>query len=204
MADVDVGRYCNGVLEFVRSRLDAASMVTAAASIEPLEDGVRFYRDGVPQTLKLKHGVWVFRTPRLNSWLASLGVKQELPTRTIEEWILISRDPVDPGHLGFVGAVSAFARAEGAPVDQIHELVVFTPVEPGGRAAGAESFKRLGTMVQQFLNWDRFSVRDLKTRVLGAEHQSGTAGKVRWMSGADGSLAGIVQRVQGFCAEVPE
>ena len=208
MGDVDVDRYRNGVLEFVRSRLDAGSMVTAAASIEPLVDGVRFYRDGVPQTLRLKHGVWVFRTPRLNSWLASVGVEQEVPTRTWEEWTLVSRDPVDPSQLGCVGAVAAFARTEGLPSDVIHELVVLTPVAEKAKPAGSESFERLGTMVQKFLNWDRFSVRDLKTRSLGGVHAVGSlpsgSKRLRWMSGADGSLAGIVQRVQAFCAEVPE
>lgn len=208
MADIDVDRYRNGVLEFVRSRLDPGSMVTATASIEPLADGVRYYHDGVPQTLRLKHGVWVFRTPRLDSWLASVGVEQGIPTRTFEEWTLVSRDPVDPSQLGCVGSVAAFARAEGAPSEVIHELVILTPVSERSKPAGAESFDRLGTVVQKFMNWDRFSVRDLKARVLGAVHAvgsiPGTPRRLRWMSGADGSLAGIVQRVQAFCAEVPE
>lgn len=203
MADVDVVRFRNGVLEFVRSRDEQVAMVTGASSIEPTLEGVRFYAGGVQQTIKLAHGIWVFRTPRLNSWLSSIGITDKLEAQVWEEWTLVSRDPLDPGQLGFFGPAAAYARCEGLPGEQIHELCVMIPVGQGEKPAGAESFKRLGVLVQQFLNWDRFKVRDLQTRTIGRflpeVSAEGARGNIRWMAGADGALASVVARVGRFC-----
>ncbi len=208
MGDVDVDRYRNGVLEFVRSRLDAADFVDAAGLIEPTADGVRFYQSGTPRSVRLKHGVRVFHTPRLGPWMQSIGLAgpRDLPAvASWEEWTLISRDPLDASQLGIVGDAFVWARCEGAPVGPIHELAVLMPVLPGEKPASAASFMRLGSLVQRILNWDRFSARDLRQRRLSARlprvDSPAGRGRLAWLPGCDGALVAIVEEVGRFCAE---
>jgi len=208
IADIDVNRYRNGVLEFVRSRMDANFLVTSASAIEPTPEGVRFYQAGVPRTVKLRQGLRIFRTPRLNLWCQSIGLEPSQESKIWEEWTLISRDPLDPSQLGFVGLSSVWAKYEGAPSGPIHELGVFSPVLEGEKVAGPASFARLGGLAQRVLNWDRFSVRDLKERRISSPPQTepefGALGKIRWMWGSDGALVGLVDRVVRFCSEEKE
>jgi hypothetical protein len=125
--------------------------------------------------------------------------------RAWEEWTLVSRDPLDPSQLGIVGDALVWARCEGAPAGPIHELSVLMPVLPGEKAASAASFLRLGSLAQRILNWDRFSVRDLKERRLAqpvaGSAARGSQGRVSWLSGCDGAVISIVDEVTRFCSE---
>ena len=63
IVDVDVTRYRNGLLEFLRERLDPRRIVCAASQIDLIPEGVRFHTNGVPMTAKLKSDSW-FSGPR--------------------------------------------------------------------------------------------------------------------------------------------
>ena len=142
-----------------------------------------------------RDGLWVFWTPRLTAWLEKFcaSVKQEscIPTASVdawEEWSLCSRDPIDPTHVGVAADAMAWARVEGEPREPVLELNVLMRSASGGQLAGAESFLRLGRFVQNFLNWDRFRIRDLRTRRLlavprGEWSVPGAPMPVRVMSG---------------------
>ncbi len=208
MSDIDVGRYRNGILEFVRSRLDALGAqdwVTSAGAVEPTAEGVRFYQGGSPRTVKLRRGIQVFRTPRLNGWLQSLGVASPLESEVWEEWTLISRDALDPAYVAIVGDTLVSAKVEGAPRGPLHELSVLCRVNRGEKPMEHTSFVRLGGVVQSMLKWDRFSVRDLKQRrVFGVAPGKAQHGRLRVFSGVDGPIVSVVHAVQSFCADNAE
>ena len=208
--DVDLDRYRQGVLEFVRSRISPERMLTSISGLELGESGLRFFHRGGVGQAKVKKALWVFWTPRVSSWLEKFcsTVKPEyrLPVAPLvvwEEWSLRSRDPIDPTQVGITSDAVAYARSYGEPREPMLELDVLMHSTAGGQLVGAESFQRLGRFVQNFLNWDRFRVRDLKTRVLLGVPEAewmipGASVPVRVMSGCEGGLVGVVKRVLDF------
>jgi len=212
LVDVDLDRYRNGVLEFVRSRIPPENMRTSVSGLEVLASGLRFFSGASAVHAKASRGLWVFWTPRLTSWLEKLcaGVKQEglLPPAAVqswEEWSLCSRDPIDPTQVGITRDALAWAGVEGEPREPVLDLNVLMPSASAGQVAGAESFLRLGRFVQNFLNWDRFRIRDLRTRqLLAVPHGEWSVANlsmpVRVMSGCEGGLVGVVRRTVEFAA----
>src|SRR6185437_1821498 len=77
ICDVDVSRYRNGVLEFVRERLGPTRFVVAAAQIEPMPGGLRYYSGGKPFTARIHEQVLVFWTPRMTSWVLAQSKRAE-------------------------------------------------------------------------------------------------------------------------------
>ncbi|MEN9723900.1 MAG: hypothetical protein RJB38_1886 [Pseudomonadota bacterium] len=213
LVDVDLERYRNGVLEFVQSRISAERLLTSVSGLEIHAQSVRFFHQGVAKAAVVRRGAWVFWTPRVTSWLQkhAARVKQDrlMPSaglRGWEEWSIRSREPVDLSRVGFSADAVAWARFEGVPREPVLELNVLMPSNSAKDLAGAESFLRLTRFLQGFLNWDRFRIRDLKTRAtldLPAQEWRLEGGglPVRVMSGCEGSLVGVVERVLRFARQ---
>ena len=68
LCDADVVRYRNGLSEYVRERLGPERLVVAATQVEPIAEGVRYHAGGKTLTARLRDGMMVFRTPRLERW----------------------------------------------------------------------------------------------------------------------------------------
>jgi hypothetical protein len=182
MSDVDVSRYRNGLLEFVRDRLDPSRIVCAATQIEVIPDGIRFHAGGTPKTARLKQGMLVFWTPRLSSWVLSQAKRDEiepecapLGIRLWEEWSLVSREKLDPGIIGSFHDLAVWAEIEGVPTDDLATMSRLSVLRPGPLMgldamtqakswAGADSFDDLSRLCHEFLRWEKFSIRALKPR----------------------------------------
>lgn len=213
LVDVDLDRYRNGVLEFVRSRISQERILTSISSLELLENGVRLIHKGAPFQAHIRKGLWIFWTPRvthlIDRFLAAFKQDRKVPAFSYvgwEEWSLRSRDPIDPSYVGLTEDGVAWARLDGEPDGPIMELNVLMPSESDAKIAGTDSFVRLSRFLQQFLNWDRFRVRDLKTRVMLAglpEELSlnGAPVPVRVVSGCEGSLVSIADRISKVVGE---
>ncbi len=209
LVDIDLERYRNGVLEFVQTRLSHERMLTSISGLEVLDSGLRFLHEGSAVQARAARGLWVFWTPRVSSWLEKFCAsrKQEkllpaTPGIAWEEWSLRSRDPIDPSQVGISQDALAWARIEGEPREPWLELNVLMPA--AGQIAGAESFLRLSRFVQSFLNWDRFRIRDLRTRTLlgvePGEWKIEGAVPVRILSGCEGGVIGVVDRAMKFAS----
>jgi hypothetical protein len=69
--------------------------------------------------------------------------------------------------------------------------------------ASSGSFLRLSRFLQNFLNWDHFTIRDLRTRFLlglpvGEWKLTNEFLPVRVMAGAEGSLVSVIDRTVQF------
>jgi len=122
VADVDVNRYRNGLLTYVRERLGPDHILTNVSDIDFLPDGgVRFHSKGVARTARYQSGYLIYWTPRLAHWISVQGKKRnwKLPQprglRLWEQWSLLSRFPVDPTVIGVLGDMLAWADVEGVP-----------------------------------------------------------------------------------------
>ena len=78
IADVDVARYRNGLLEYVREKLGPGRVLTNASQVDLMPEGVRFHAGGLPHTAKLGEGMLVFWTPRLTKWVLAQAKKAEV------------------------------------------------------------------------------------------------------------------------------
>ncbi|MFZ9594895.1 MAG: hypothetical protein ACO3A2_02330 [Bdellovibrionia bacterium] len=184
VCDVDVSRYRNGLLEFVRERLSSQRVLCDVHQIERIPDGIRFYLDGSPHTAKLNEGMLVFWTPRLSNWILAqckqLERKPPLPNgvQRWEQWFINSRDPLDPSIVGMFADMAVWAEFEGSPPplslatqkDPNPKLLTLSVLRNAGTQrdswVSSESFAALSQLCRGFLRWDRFSVRSLKVREL--------------------------------------
>jgi hypothetical protein len=182
--DVDVTRYRNGLLEFVRERLGPERMIRAISQVERMPEGIRFYSKDSSHTARIKEGLLVFWTPRLSPWIFHQAKKTEvrpkLPqgVRLWEQWILNSREAPDPSTVGMFGDMAVWADIEGAPTRTITPrlsvlragplvtLEEMTHPKIGMTWASADSFRALSMLCNDFLKWDRFSVRAMKARAI--------------------------------------
>jgi hypothetical protein len=184
LADVDVVRFRNGVREFVRERLGSERLVVGASPIEFTAEGVRFRNQGKPVNVRVNEGVLTFWTPKLTSWILALSsqfeVKPTLPRgiRLWEEWSLLSKDPVDPSTIGMIDDLVVWAEGEGDPIETDGKRLgvlrpgPFYPISSMSEAirvretdvASADSFERISELCDEFLHWDRFTIRSLKVR----------------------------------------
>ncbi len=210
LVDVDVDRYRNGVLEFVRSRVAPDLVRKQVSQLELLPGAVRFIQDGGAEQVQVRRGLWAFWTPALTAWLEKCcaTIKQErfLPRAGVhswEEWSLRSREPIDPTYVGLSDLAAAWAQIEGEPNGPRMDLNVLMPSPRTEGVASAESLSRLSVFVQQFLCWDRFRVRDLRTRSMldvpsGRWFLPGAPVPTTVMSGCEGALVSVVDRVMKF------
>ncbi|HUP56875.1 MAG TPA: FAD-dependent oxidoreductase [Bdellovibrionota bacterium] len=186
LCDVDVSRYRNGLLEFVRERLGEEHLICSATQIEPMPEGVRFHAGGSPRTARVRARMLVFWTPQLSRWVLSQAKRFEvqpvLPSgiRLWEEWTIQSRDPIDPGSAGVFEDMTVWCGAEGSPPTSgpaMHDLTVLRPgrlvgidsvntPESGMSWANAESFAALESLCLGFLRWERFSIRAMRPRAI--------------------------------------
>jgi hypothetical protein len=227
VCDVDVTRYRNGILEYTRDRLPPDRIVNAVSQIELIPDGVRFHAGGHPGTARLKQGMLIFWTPRLTSWLLGqarkLGVTPRKPrgVRLWEEWLLNSREALDPSIVGMFEDMAVWADAEGAPpaessAERLHRLAVLRPgklvpiessaYDPQWELAWAstDSFKSLARLCHEFLSWDRFSVRAMRPRGIFefdglTPWRLGEDGDAWVVPGGDGPIVEVVRNARLAC-----
>lgn len=225
LCDVDVMRYRNGLLEFVRERIGPERALCGIGQLENMPGGIRFHAKGGPQTARLQHGMLVFWTPKLTNWVLKeakrLEVAPRLPlgVRLWEQWSLISREKLDPSVVGTFGEMAVWAELEGAPSlepsSRPHNrmgLLRSGPLVPldslysareGMSWASVDSFDALSRLFHGFLKWDYFSVREMKPRALfewGVETHwllSKSEPRVEVLSGGDGPLMDVVRRARG-------
>lgn len=229
ICDVDVSRYRNGVLEFVRERLGPRSMVCAAGQVELMPGGVRFHAGGASRTARIRDGILVFWTPRLTPWVLGHSKRLEvepvfpLGVRFWEHWVILSRDPLDPGVVGvFKGELTVWAECEGTPslnrsgLNRLSVLRAGPRLAPGQGAfpeagvswASAPSLGSLSMLCHDFLRWDRFTVRSMTPRAIfewerpGTWSLSGTDDPVRVVCGCDGPLFQAVRNARIACDEL--
>lgn len=184
ICDVDVNRYRNGVLEYLREIQGSDRVLTGVSNIELSPEGVRFYAEGAAHNARLSLGLWVFWTPRLSSWVLSsaraLEARVPLPEgiRMWEQWSFFSRENLDPRTIGHFEDMTVWADVEGIPDERVgvRRLSVLRPgallESPAlgaleeSRWASVDSFAALSRLFHEFLRWDRFSVSALKTRAI--------------------------------------
>lgn len=209
LCDVDVARYRNGLLEFVRERLGTDRLICNAGQIQLIPEGLRFYANRSPHTARLRDGALVFWTPSMTQWVLSEAKRAErspkLPrgARSIEEWSLLSRDPLDPRMIGAFRDMCVWAELEGAPGTNPHEgpLNRLSVLKVGNAGASGslsqESFQGLSELCHGFLGWDRFTIRSMRPRTI-----------LEWADSEPWSLAGgdrpvqVVPGCEGYLTEV--
>jgi hypothetical protein len=188
LCEVDVSRYRNGVLEFVRERLGQERFVMSAAQIEVMPGGVRFHSDGKAHTARVRDQILVFHTPRMTPWILKQAKRAEVTPRLPkgirlwEQWSLISRDDLDPEVIGTYANLVVWAEVEGSPSSAgvLNRLAVLragplvdvreNPAAQGNSSTenwfSQESLLSLSSLCYDFLKWNRFSVRSMKPRAI--------------------------------------
>jgi hypothetical protein len=224
LCDVDIVRYRNGLLEYIRERLGPERLLCAVNSVERMPEAVRFHSRGTLNTARLKEGMLVFWTPRLSSWILNQSKKAEihpkLPkgVRVWEEWFLNSREVLDPNTVGMFGDMAVWAAFEGTPASQktlavlrAGPLVTLDEVQlpQGGLSwASTDSFGALSSLCHGFLKWDRFSIRSMKARaVFEWEKQKpwllSDSDPLIWViPECDGPLIDVVQTARSACDQL--
>lgn len=223
--DADVTRYRNGLLEFIRERLDLSNVVCNATQLDYIPSGsgvgLRFHDGQALRTALVNQGTLVFWTPRMTPIVAAMGRSAALTNRPKgvrlwEQWALNSRDPLDPAWVGMFEDMAVWAEVEGAPLDPIHLLTVLKagPLvsqeewqQPRGGVtwASSDSFQALSRLFHGFMRWDRFSVRSMRARAVFEWERSDVlqlrAGEspVLGVTACDGPLADVIRVARGAC-----
>lgn len=206
--DVDVDRYRNGVREFVRERVGQGRMLLEVTGVELMPEGVRFYHRGEARTARVSDSIWAFWTPRLSAWVEAqakrFGKDRALkvpPVELWEQWSLQSREPLEAATAGVFKDLIAWAHLEGSPDGRaLRELSVLKRQPPAvtGTLADLEDF------CCEFLGWEKFLVRGLRTRRIfawGEQPASPVAFQesapwLRVVSGCDGPISRVVECAQ--------
>jgi hypothetical protein len=122
VTDVDVNRYRNGLLGFVRERLGDDQIFSRVSDIDFLpERAIRFHAEGQARTARYHSGLIVFWTPLLSRWIGMQSRKRywHVPSpagiRLWEQWSILSREAVDPTVVGCFGDMLVWADVEGVP-----------------------------------------------------------------------------------------
>ncbi len=225
ICDYDVSRYRNGLLEFVRERLGREKVICAASQIALTPDGIRFHSDGQARTALIREGLLVFWTPKMTRWVLTQAKKAEvIPAckpkgiRLWEQWSLLSREKLDPNVVAAFENLLAWAEVDGAPsadqavVDRLSVLRAGPLLDTHRMesAASADSFGSLSSLCHDFLKWDKFSVRSLKTRAvfewdrgprfLPTRSLAKGAYRAEVVCGCDGPLADVAGAARKACS----
>jgi hypothetical protein len=220
ICDVDVSRYRNGLLEFIRDRLGPERVINAASQITLSAEGVRFYASATSMTARLKDGMLVFWTPRLTQWVLTQAKASEvspvLPrgVRLWEEWSLVSREPLNPEIVGMFEDMAVWAQVEGAPDPEKGPLTQLSVLKAGPlklmdyletNLASVDSFNALSRLCYGFLKWEKFSIRSMRPRSI-FEWKSDTEWilvegppRTRVICGCDGPLVKVVDVARKAC-----
>jgi hypothetical protein len=228
--EVDVSRYRNGILEFVRERLGQERFIMPATQIELMPGGLRFHQSGKACTAKIREKVLVFHTPKMTSWIMGQAKKLEvtprlpLGVRLWEQWSLVSREDLDPDVIGTFSSLVVWAEAEGSPANagSLNRLSVLRAgrLVPVGASQSApqmsewispESLGSLSSLCYDFLKWSMFSVRSMKPRSVlewseSADWNLKSAGsdpEVKVITKCDGPLFEVVRAVRKSTQGVP-
>lgn len=228
LCDVDVSRYRNGLLEFVRERLDSSRILNAVTQLDLIPEGVKFHSGGAPHTARLKDGLLVFWTPRLTSWVMAQAKKAEvapkLPrgVRLWEEWTLVSRESLSADYVGMFEDMTVWADVEGLPPAEgkgmLNRLSVLRagsllPSQSGinasemreARWASNDSFQSISRLCLGFLKWDRISVRSMVPRAIfewESAREWSLSGRAHVIGGCDGPLMEVVRSARAACERV--
>ncbi|MGK5088060.1 hypothetical protein WDW86_10930 [Bdellovibrionota bacterium FG-2] len=222
LCDVDVARYRNGLLEFVRERLGGESFFSSAGQFEITQGGVRFTVNSEPKSFKINEGLLVFWTPKLTSWILKhakkFGMTPVLPLglRLWEQWSVISRESLDSSCVGVFEDMAVWAESEGAPnlEEGLYRLAILKAGarvglqaaelrDVGSSWVSEDSLGVLTSLCHDFLKWERFTLRSMKARALlewGDEKtwpllatRSSNDLKVRVVNASDGPLVDVVR-----------
>lgn len=184
LCDVDVVRYRNGLLEYLRERMGAEKVVCSAVQIELLPDGLKYYSEGSLRKIRLDQGMLIFWTPALTSWIIrQTNMRRALGPTSVqiwEEWTLTSKDPLDPGVVGVYEDMIVWAEVEGALIKDPSRLTFLKVLRAGpivdaesmnmpvtgSSWASGDSFNALSRLCHDFLKWDKFSVRSMQPRAV--------------------------------------
>jgi hypothetical protein len=227
VSDIDVLRYRNGLLEFIRERLGPERMISAAKQIQCMPEGIRFHSNKSHQTAKIGEGILAFWTPHMTPWVMNQAKINEIDPvlpeglRLWEQWSLNSRDTPDPNTIGMIGDMIVWSDFEGLPSENSPYLSILrsgpllrmNKAQTGSTLSGwdwasAESFAALSKLCHGFLKWDRFSIRNLRTRSLfdWKNDESWLLSKgdpiIRIVTACDGPLVDIVHVVRAACEKV--
>jgi hypothetical protein len=226
LADFDIDRYRQGLLEFVRERLGKEQVVCGAGAIELVEEGIRYAGLNGPQVVAPSKGTLVFWSPRLSPWLVSQAKRHsfELPKpkgfRAWEQWRLVSRDPVDPSWVAIAGDCALWAEVEGDPkqaacfrLSILRDTGLFaTETQAFEKGASSDSFQALESVCRSVLGWEGLTVRSLRIRVLPEWEGAGQAAERSWgkkrpfklrvLTACEGPGAQVVRRSAAALAEV--
>lgn len=214
MYDLDLIRYRNELVEYVRERLGPERILCGVSLSEWFENGLRIYHDQQMKTIKSPVGIVLYWTPRLSSWVR--GASTQIPTpkgiRLWEEWLIQSREFLDPSVIGVWEDLIAFSDYEGSPPRDLvsrNLLKVFKPshLQNWSKTSGyplnlpyanSEALTTLTEFCEDFLNWERFSISGMIPRVLfewdelEKATQLGQSDSVVLVPGSDGPLDQVV------------
>lgn len=224
LGDVDVVRYRSGLLTFLKERLGPDRLHLSVSGFEAVPEGIRFRSTKGPHMAKIQLGTLVFWTPRLTSWVHSQASafkeKQFWPhsARLWEQWMVNSREPIDRSTIGVFENMSVWADFEGSPETRTGELDRLAVLNPTLAISSEElvsartladwgsyfSFSKLSRLFLEFMRWEKFTVRNLKPRVLmdwpnrdAIFVSSATeAPRVHVVAGADGFLPSVVRQAK--------
>ncbi|MCM0605214.1 MAG: hypothetical protein KA715_03930 [Xanthomonadaceae bacterium] len=214
--DVDLIRYRNELVEYVRERLGPERILCGVSLSEWLDSGFRVYHDQQMKTIRSPEGVVLYWTPRMNSWIrcASQSLPSPKGVRLWEEWLIQSREFLDPSVIGVWEDLIAFSDYEGSPPRDLvsrNLLKVFKPstlltwTKSSGFPlslpyANSETLSSLSEFCEEFLHWERFSISGMVTRVLfewdDLEQATllGESDSIVLVPGSDGPLDQVVSQ----------
>lgn len=225
LVDIDLNRYRHGLLEFLKERLGEEGLRCGVSPMELFPEGLRFHQNGKSRTVRVSDRLVVFWTPRLGPWIAAQAKRleaklpQPLGVRLWEQWILRSRQKLDPSVVGVLGNLCVWGEVEGAPESEGTELLsILRPADElaqgtlGAGLASSASIRDLSRFCSEFLCWDGFSVRAYRPRWVmewaGDSPpwvnlpQPGHGFEV--VAGADGALLSVVERARRVAGRIIE
>ena len=224
LCDVDVVRYRNGLLEFVRERLGPDHLISNADQIEWMPGGIRFHSKGTPCTARLRDGMLVFWTPKLTPWIINHAKQAEvipnLPqgVRLWEQWNLDIGKPLDPNTISIYNGMTLWNDFEGPPHEEsllailrpgpLIPLESFHSPESSLHWASADSLSALSDLCHHFLKWEHLSIRAFKPRAVLEWTQEEpwllcqTDPMIQVVPASDGPLVDIARVVRSACNKV--
>ena len=217
MYDVDLVRYRNKLVEYVRERLGVEKILCSVSLSRWLDSGLMIYHDQQMKTIRAPSGIVIFCTPRMLGWMkdaSRLAFPMPKGLRLWEEWLIQSKEFLDPTVIGVWEDLFAYSDYEGPPPrDRTprSQLRVFKPSSvihwsrSGGLPqhlpyASSETIGKLTEFCEDFLNWERFSISGMIPRViiewddLAAATQIGNQKEIVFVPGSDGPLDQVVSQ----------
>lgn len=235
LCDLDIARYRSGILEFIRERLPPNRVVCHVGQVEPTEKGIRYHSLDGWNSVQIRENLLIFWTPKLTQWIMNLckklNVEVPLPkgVRIWEQWSLNSRDQPTPSTIGLYENMVVWADFEGLPrlsssgarpgkLSDAPRLSVLRsgsliPIENAesindeGGWVSSQSLTALTHLCYDFLKWNHFTIRSLRTKAIlewnhsEAATPSEIAPRLKIVSHCDGPIIKILKSVRAACIE---